>query len=183
MNRKMFYLMFLFLAVTFSTASATDQPQLVTDKPAGDIHPSISDDAPHHMINGTVKSIEGDMVSVKLETGVTRRFGVAEAKKEGIKSLKEGDKVSLQVNEANLIVDIHKDGAMAQNQRQHRSIVGTVEQFDPLQKKVTVKTDQGKTETFEIKMPIIAKLSGIEQGTKVTMEIDEQNLVTDVHKG
>lgn len=178
MNKKVLYLMVLFLAVTLSPAYAVDQ----SDKTEGELHPSISKEAPHHTINGTVKEITGGEVAVKLETGPIRRFGVVDAKKEGIKSLKEGDKIALEVNEANLIVDIHKEG-MAQSQEQHRSIVGTVEQFDPLQRRLTVKTDDGKTETFEIKMPLIAKLSGVEQGARITMEIDEQNRVSDVHKG
>ena len=179
MNRNVLYLMALFLVVNFSAAYAVDQ----ADKTEGELHPAISKEAPHHTLNGTVKEIRGGEVAVKLETGPIRRFGVVEAKKEGIKSLKEGDKVALELNEANLIVDIHKEGTMAQSQEQHRSVAGTVEQFDPLQRRVTVKTEDGKTETFEIKMPIIAKLSGIEQGAKITMEIDEQNRVADVHKG
>jgi hypothetical protein len=32
-------------------------------------------------------------------------------------------------------------------------------------------------------MPVVAKLSGIDQGTRITMELDENNLVMDVHKG
>ena len=182
MNKKAFYLAFLFLAVSFS-AFAADQTRQVTDKPGGDLHPSISEEAPHHLITGTVKEIRGDEVAVTLETGPVRRFGVVEAKKEGIRSLKAGDVVTLEVNEANLIVDIHKGGTVAQNQQQHRSVAGTVERFDPLQKRVTVKTEAGKTETYELKMPVVAKLSGIDQGEKVTMELDENNLVMDVHKG
>jgi Cu/Ag efflux protein CusF len=182
MKRKIFYFMFLFLTATFAAAWA-EQPIQVIDKAPRDVHPSISTPTPHHRIEGTVEKIEGDMISLKLETGVTRRSGVVEAKKEGIKSLKEGDQVALEVNEANLIVDMHKDGAMAQNKEKHRSVVGTVEQFDPLQKKVTIKTEEGKSETYEIKMPVVAKLSGINQGAKVTVEIDEQNRVMDVHKG
>jgi Cu/Ag efflux protein CusF len=179
MDKKVLYLMVLFLAVTLSPAYAVDQG----GKTGGEIHPSISNEAPHHTINGTVKEIRADEVAVKLETGPIRRFGVVEAKKEGIKTLKEGDKVALEVNEANLIVDIHKEGTMAQSPEQHRSVTGTVEQFDPLQRRVTVKTDDGKTETFEIKMPLISKLSGIQQGARITMEIDEQNRIADVHKG
>lgn len=183
MNKKAFYLAVLFATVSFSTVFAMDQAKQVTDKPTGDIHPSISEEAPHHLINGTVKEIRGDEVAVKLETGPVRRFGVVEAKKEGIKSLKEGDAVTLEVNEANLIIDVHKGGTTAQNQQQHRSVAGTVERFDPLQKRVTVKTEAGKSETYEIKMPVVAKLSGIDQGAKITMELDENNLVMDVHKG
>jgi Cu/Ag efflux protein CusF len=180
MNRKLFYL--LFVAATFSAAWA-ERPTPVVDKPPPNVHPSISKEAPHHKIEGTVEKIEGDMIALKLETGVTRRFGVVEAKKEGIKSLKEGDRVALEVNEANLIVDMHKVGKMTQNKEKHRSVVGTVERFDPLQKKVTIKTEAGMSETYEIKMPVVAKLSGIDQGAKITVEIDEQNRVMDVHKG
>lgn len=171
------------LLMAFSTAFA-EGPTWVTDKPKGDIHPAITEKPAHKTIQGTVEKIEGDMVHLKLDTGVTRRFGVAEAKKEGLKSLKPGDKVTLEVDEANLIADIHNGGSPAEGSEQgHRSVKGTVERFDPFQKRVTVKLDDGKTETFELKMPAMQKMNGIDQGTKVTMEIDEQNLVMDVHKG
>lgn len=170
------------LLMAFSTAFA-DQPVPATDQPNGDIHPPISAPAPHQRIEGTVEKVEGEMVFLKLETGVTRQFGVEEAKKEGLNLLEKGDQVVLEVNEANLIVDIHEEGRAIQKEQRHRSVSGTVEQFDPLQNKLTVKTDEGKTETFELKMPVVAKLSGIDQGAKITMEIDEQNRVMDVHKG
>ncbi|MBI3802155.1 MAG: hypothetical protein HY282_00130 [Nitrospirae bacterium] len=151
----------------------------------------------HRKITGQVDRIESGMIFLKTEEGTVRNFGYKDAQKEGLKSIQPGDRVTLELDEGNAIADIHKEGAMANRgdagtdsegkggaaQGDHHSIVGTVELFDPIQKKVTVKTDDDQSQSFEIKGSALGKLNGVEKGTKVTLEIDEQNRVMDAHRG
>ncbi|MBI3802156.1 MAG: hypothetical protein HY282_00135 [Nitrospirae bacterium] len=159
----------------------------------------LTNQIPHRTVKGVVDRIDDKgMISVKTDEGTIRSFGVTDAKKEGIQSLKPGDRITLELDEGNLISDIHKGDATAKGDTQgtispegkggsthadHHSVTGTVELFDPIQRKVTVKTEDGQSQSFEIKMPIVNKLNGVSKGTKVTLEIDEQNRVMDVHQG
>lgn len=150
----------------------------------------------HRQVTGQVDRVEDGMIFLKTEEGTTRNFGVKDAQREGLKSLQKGDRITIELDEGNEIADIHKEGAVAkgdqavgsegkggQGQGEHRSVVGTIETFDPIQKRVTLKTEDGQSQSFELKNPAVSKLNGIEKGTKVTLEIDEQNRVMDAHKG
>lgn len=150
----------------------------------------------HRNVTGTVERIESDMVFLKTSEGTTRNFAVKETNRQGLSSIKPGDQVSIELDEGNAIIDIHKDGAVAKNDDQkgtgdrgglgagdsgHKSVVGTVESFDAAQKTLVLKSDQGKSETFQVKDAAATKLNGIKKGDKVTVEIDEQNRVMDAH--
>lgn len=191
MNRKILYATLFLLSLTVRTSYAGD---LLDGGPKLDTPPEQQQ---HRNITGEVDRIDGDMIFLKTEEGTIRNFGIKDAEKEGLKGLKPGDRVTLELDEGNAIADIHKEEMVAtgdQNEmtatdkgglshEQHRSVVGTVEAFDPIKKNITLKTEGGKSESFEIKVSAIPKLNGIVNGTKVTLEVDEQNLVMDAHQG
>lgn len=192
MNRKIFYATLFLLSLTLRTAYAGD---LLDGGPKIDTPASQSDQL-HRTLTGEVDRIEGDMVFLKTEEGTVRNFGVKDAKKEGLKGLKPGDRVKVELDEGNEIADIHKqetvaggdqdatgsEGKGGPSHEQHRSITGTIESFDAIERKVTLKTEEGKSQSFELKNPAVSKLTGVAPGTKVTLEIDEQNRVMDAHK-
>lgn len=193
MNRKMLYATLFLLSLTVKTAYTGD---LLDGGPKIDTPASQSDEL-HRKLTGEVDRIEGDMVFLKTEEGTVRNFGVKEAKKEGLKGLKPGDRITIELDEGNEIADIHKEAQMAEGDQsgadspegkggaspdKHRSITGTIEFFDAMEKKVTLKTKEGKSQSFELKNPAISKLTGVAPGTEVTLEIDEQNRVMDAHK-
>jgi len=190
MNKNKILLGIFVMALGASTAFGGD---LLDGGPK--LQPKESADT-HRNVTGTVERIESDMVFLKTNEGTTRNFAVKESKREGLKSLQPGDQVSLELDEGNSIIDIHKDGAMAQGGDQkgigdrgglgagdsnHKSVVGTVETFDPAQKILILKSDQGKSESYQVKDAAATKLNGIKKGDKVTLEIDEQNRVMDAH--
>jgi len=192
MNRKILYATLFLLSLTVRTTYAGD---LLDGGPKLN---GPAEQQEHRNITGEVDRIDGDMIFLKTEEGTIRNFGIKDAKKEGLKGLKPGDRVTLELDEGNAIADIHKEEMVAtgdQNEmtategkggpshEQHRSVVGTVEAFDPIKKNITLKTEEGKSESFEIKSSAIPKLNGIVNGTKVTLEVDEQNLVMDAHQG
>jgi cold shock CspA family protein len=138
------------------------------------------------------------MIFLKTSEGTTRNFGVKEGVKEGLKSLQPGDQITLELDEGNAIVDVHKEGVIAKGtdekdlgdkggvgssdvNKGHKSVAGTVETFDAGQKILIIKTEQGKAETFHVKDAAATKLNGVKKGDKVTLEVDEQNLVMDAH--
>lgn len=192
MNRKVLYATAFLLSWMVWTVHAGD---LLNGGPK--LNPTTDQDL-HRNVTGEVDRIEDGMIFLKTEEGTTRNFGVKDAKKEGLKGLKPGDRITLELDEGNEIADIHKEDSVAKgeqngapapegkgglSQDQHRSITGTIEAFDPIQRKVTVKTEDGQSQSFELKNPAISKLNGIEKGTKVTLEIDEENRVMDAHQG
>lgn len=101
----------------------------------------------------------------------------------------------MEIDEGNQIVDVHKDGALTKKQEStpsdkggaapdgHRSITGTIESFDQRNKRVTIQSEEGKLETFDLKDAAFTKLNTARKGEKVTLEIDERNRVMDAHKG
>ena len=178
------------MALTVSTAFAGD---LLDGGPK--LQPKESADT-HRNVTGTVERIESDMVFLKTSEGTTRNFAVKESTRQGLSSIKPGDQVAIELDEGNSIIDIHKDGAMAKEGNQpaigdrggltagdsgHKSVVGTVETFDAAQKILILKSDQGKSESYQVKDAAATKLNGIKKGDKVTLEIDEQNRVMDAH--
>lgn len=190
MKRNNILMGFFLVMFGVSTAFAGD---LLDGGPK--LQPEGAADA-HRNITGTVERIESDMVFLKTSEGTTRNFAVKESNRQGLKSIQPGDQVSIELDEGNSIIDIHKDGAVAKgedkglsgrgglgagDEKGHKSVVGIVENFDAAQKILTLKSDQGKSETFQVKDAAATKLNGIKKGEKVTLEIDEQNRVMDAH--
>jgi Cu/Ag efflux protein CusF len=192
MNKNKILLGFFLMALSASTAFSGD----LLD--GGSKLPSKEEtEGAHRNLTGTVEKIESDLVFLKTSEGTTRTFSVKEVAREGVKSLKPGDQVTLEFDEANAIIDIHKDKAIAKGSEEsvpgdkggvsgdaskgHKSVVGTLETYDATQKIVILKTDQGKSETFQVKDAAATKLNGVKKGEKITLEIDEQNRVMDAH--
>lgn len=169
-----------------------DTPARQSDEPGGNVTDKF-----HRRVTGEVDRLEDGMVFLKTEEGTVRKFGITDAKKEGLKGLKPGDRITLELDEGNEIADIHKEAKVAEggrngandnegkgglSQDKHRSITGTLESFNAMERKVTIKTEEGQSQSFELKNPAISKLTGVTPGTEVTLEVDEQNRVMDAHK-
>lgn len=147
----------------------------------------MADDDPasgHREVSGTIEKVESDLISVKTTEGTTRSFTVNEGKREEIRSFKPGDKVVLEMDEGNQIVDIHREGAIiTEGDHRHRSIAGTLKMFSRTDKKIIIESNDGGTESFLVKDSAASKLGSIREGTRITLEVDEQNRVMDVHGG
>lgn len=128
----------------------------------------------HRKLIGTVKNIQGNLISITTEEGTTRTFTLSEVKREGLESLQAGDKLILEMDEGNQIVDLHQP-------HRHTSISGTVETFRASEKTMTLRLPDGKTRRFELKDPAVPKIASVKEGTHIILEIDEQDRVMDVH--
>lgn len=166
-NRRLF-LTFWLLALSLSTAYGDDFPYLLP-----------KDSSFHRSIDGTVSRVVSGMVFFKTEEGTIRKFGVKEVNREGIPSPQPGDQVTLTLDRWNDIIDITEagdKGGFGANE-----VTGTVLSFDGPEKQITLKTEEGKAQDFELKDAATTKLSRIEKGRKVTLAMDG-NRVMDAYQ-
>lgn len=139
--------------------------------------PAQLDRKAHRTVTGTIQKITSDAIFVKTQEGTVRNFGIKEAKTEGMKDFKAGDPVLVEFDEGNQIIDIEKvsPGEMKGHKDPHAVVTGTVTGFDRVKKTVSLKLPDGTTKTYELKDAAATKMSGVKTGTKVAMEIDEEN--------
>jgi len=178
----------LFLALVLVSFSSVEGGDLFNGGP----HLKPEDKAIHRTIMAEVQKINRGLVYVKTQEGTTRSFPIEEAKKEGIPWIQKGDLLTLEIDEGNLIIDIHKQEAVAKTVEsagriaaghRHQMVRGAVDAFDPLAKKVSLRIDNGDTQTFEVKVPVLTKLNGVRPGTRIALEVDEEGRVMDAHRG
>ncbi len=125
----------------------------------------------HRFLTAEIQKIERDMVFIKTHEGTLRSFPLKEAQEEGLTLLKKGDFLTLEVDEGNLIIDIHQVWS------------GILHSFDAIDKKVEIQLDNGKVVAFEVKVPVLSKLNLAEKGKKIALELDEEGRVMDVFSG
>jgi len=107
-------------------------------------------------------------VSVTLNVNATERSGLAH--------VKVGDELTVWINEDNIVVDVHKKG----HQRDHRLITGKLAYSDQAKTQMKLWTPEG-LQSFPIKLEE-ARLQRIPEGARVTIEIDEQGRMMDIHR-
>lgn len=138
---------------------------------------AASEQPGHRTINGTITKMTSDVISLTTSEGTTRSFSLKEMKREGIGGLAVGDKVTLNLDEGNQIIDIDKESTAGPSlgQAEHRTVSGRLTKFDRTKKEVTLKQENGKSETYSLKDPAATKMANIKPGTQITMHLDEEN--------
>lgn len=178
--------LFLLLLILMPVSSAKGADSLKS----GFRLPSSAPTPHHRVIAAEVQRMNRGVVFVKTQEGTLRNFSIEEAKKEGISSLQKGDRLLLEIDEGNLIIDMQKQEAAAKAARSPESgtighpqtIKGALDSFDPLDRKVSIRLGSGETQSFEVKVPVLTKLNGVTQGAHITLIVDEQGRVKDAHK-
>lgn len=98
--------------------------------------------------------------------------------------MRPGDKVVLEIDEGNQIVDVHRQKTVSSDRKhRHRSIGGMLKMFSRSDGKVIVELNDGGTESFLVKDSAASKLGSIREETKITLEVDEEKRVMDVYEG
>lgn len=174
MKTRKLFLVFWFLASSFSTAYGGDLlsggPWLVPNDP------SYS----HRDITAIVSRVVSDMVFFKTEEKTIRNFGVKEFNREEIPSPQPGDEVSLILDRGNSIIDITEPGG--KGGFIGNEVTGTVLSFGGSDEMITLETEEGEVQGFILKAVVATKLNGIRMGTKVTLAIDGQDRVMDAYQ-
>lgn len=151
--------------------------------PAAADHPGQSGPFPHvtHLeVKGNVVKIYPSMLIVQIPYGLRpRTISTPKAERTGLHEAKVGDEVILVVDEGNVLVDAHKAGMPAAG---HRIINGTLHYAAKYWEEVQLSTPEG-LESFTVDTLAGSKLSILEEGVPITLELDEDNVVIDIHKG
>jgi hypothetical protein len=123
------------------------------------------------------------VVTKVTKTGITLKTPAADVtlnvnatERSGLTHVKVGDELTVWINEDNIVVDVHTKG----HQREHRLITGKLAYSDPAKSQMKLWTPEG-VRSFPIKLEE-ARLQNIPEGTNVTVEIDEQGRLMDIHK-
>jgi len=150
--------------------------------PAAADHPGKSGPFPHiaHLeVQGVVTRIEPSMLFVQPEYGLQpRTISILKAERIGLSDAKIGDKLTLVVDEGNVLIDAHSTGRSGQG---HRIIAGQLRYADQFWSEIKLSTPEG-FDRFEVDSLAGSKLSVLQEGTPVEVELDEANVVIDIHR-
>lgn len=172
MLRKMFLIFSLFmipaalLMMPLDVHSQTADPDEVAHMKAG-----------HQKVEGEVTDVKSGLITVKTPTGATLTLSEKAAIRHGHGAYKVGDKLTLWVNESNMVIDAHPKG---QAGKPHRFVSGTVLSLDQGKSQIKLSTSMGN-KSYKLK-PESRTFTDIAVGSAVTMELNEQGEVIDLHK-
>ena len=171
MRTKKVLLAFWLFLFTFSIAYAEDF--------SGDARRSSAASTSgqgHRSVVGTVSKTTQDMISLEMPEGTTRNFTVKDAAREGVTKLQPGDRILLEFDEGNQIIDIVNLG------EKHQLIRGEVLGVDQEKKVITLKLKSGASQSYKMKEAMAGKMNNIKKGNVVTLMVDQHNnSAMDVH--
>ncbi len=106
-----------------------------------------------------------------------RHVSVNKAERMGLHKAKVGDEVVVTLDEANVLLDVHDKNAPIHG---HRLLVGNLAYADPFWEVIELFTSEG-LESFAVDPGAGSKLSGLKEGILVRVELDEANVLIDIH--
>lgn len=153
---------------------AADQPGMGIDihiDPGSAKQPGQTGSGTHMKLSGVVSKIESGLVFVTTPTG-----RVAVSSKAIRAVCKVGDKVTMWVNEGNVVIDVHKEGKPSP----HRFITGTLTYVSDDKKEILLWTPEGE-KPFPVERGK-SKLSAIKDGSPIAAELNEEGRIIDIHQ-
>jgi len=150
------------------------------DLVVGDPYLQPKDPSSHRSLTATVMRVESGMVFLRTEERTIRNVAVTEAKRDGMSSLQPGDQVDLILDRGNSVLAIappRGTGAFIGD-----DVTGTVQRFDGLNKRITLKTVEGEVQNFQLRNAVATKLYGVKKGRTIALEMDGQNRAFDAYR-
>jgi hypothetical protein len=132
--------------------------------------------AGHKKVEGVVTDIKSGIYTVKTESS-TYTLSENSSIRHGHGAPKVGDNMILWVSENNMVIDAHPKGQAA---KAHRSISGKLVNLDNVKSEIKLSTSEGET-TLKLK-PETRSFVDLPKGTPVTVELNENGEVIDVHR-
>ena len=129
----------------------------------------------HKQDTGVVIQKAGAL-AVKTPDGATYQLNPNRALRHGHEPFKEGDEVSVLVDENNIVIDMHLKGQQAA----HQFVTGKLVYVGKMKKEIKLQTSEGDKE-FPLER-LEVKTGGIDEGTMVTVELNEAGTVIDLHR-
>jgi hypothetical protein len=126
----------------------------------------------HLKVTGTVSAIQSDLITVKTSWG-HMKISSATAPK----NLEVGEEVEMQVNENNAVIDVHRKGDPSHS---HRFVSGKLAYASTDRREIKLWTPEGEKK-FDVQTGR-SQLSGVDEGTPITIELNEAGKVIDIHR-
>lgn len=128
----------------------------------------------HLKISGVVVQKAGTL-AVKSPDGATYQLNPNQSLRHGHEPFKEGDEVTVLLNENNAVIDIHPKG----QEGKHRFVTGKLIYVGKMKPEIKLATPQGE-KVFPIERQEI-KTGVFEEGAMVTAELNEAGTLIDLH--
>ncbi len=133
----------------------------------------------HRWVLGTVEKVTPEAFFLKTREGTSRNYSLKELEKEGISNLRVGEFLSMEFDEGNQIIDIDRVNTLDLKPEEfgefHHTVLGEVVSVDSPKKKVTLKVKGKGDKSYRMKDAAATKMAGIQAGTVVLLELDEEN--------
>jgi len=126
----------------------------------------------HMKVSGVVSNIQTDLITVKTSWGQVRISSATAPK-----NLEVGEEVEMQVNDNNVVVDVHRKGDPSHS---HRFVSGKLAYVSVDRKEIKLWTPEGE-QTFDVQTGR-SQLSGVDEGTPIAVELNETGKVIDIHR-
>ncbi len=159
----------------------TTVAMLVFVVPVGAAEPStdIVTLAAHYGFSGVITKIESGMLFIHTDNSLQpRTISPNKADRVGLHDAKVGETVNLLVDSGNVMIDVSRTDRFFPD---HRFVVGTVRYTDPYWQEIQLSTPEGAS-TYEVDALAGNKLSGLPDGASVTLELDADNVMIDIHR-
>lgn len=132
----------------------------------------------HKELTTVVTRIQSGLIFLQPVAGLQNRaISLKKAERMGLEDARVGDKVTVTVDESNVLLDIHRTGAEPAG---HSLLTGKLRYADPFWEVVELSTPDG-TKSFAVDSMAGSKLSILKEGSLVRLELDEDNMVIDIH--
>ena len=126
----------------------------------------------HMKITGVVSKVQPKYTTIKTSWG-----SMTITSDSTPKNLEVGEEVEMWVNENNTVIDVHRKGDPA---HAHRFVTGNLVYVGKMKKEIKLLTPEGE-KVFPLDR-LETKTGGIEEGTTVTVELNEAGTVIDLHR-
>ena len=133
----------------------------------------------HQYRTVTVEKIQAGLVFLGQQAGVGQRtVSVHKAERMGLLQAKKGDEVILEIDENNMLIDLHRKGVLPAG---HRLMTGKLTYADPMWEVVEISNAEGK-HTLAVDGDASSKVFHfLKDHDLVWAELNEDNMVIDIH--
>lgn len=133
----------------------------------------------HLGLSGVISKIQSGVLFVQTPDNLQPRpISPNKADRVGLHEAKKGDAVLMLVDSGNVMLDVTAAGRPFAD---HRMIVGTIHYADPYWNEIQISTPEG-FERFDVDALAGSKLSVYQEGAPVTLELDADNVMIDIHR-
>ncbi|HMU54908.1 MAG TPA: hypothetical protein PKA61_07870 [Nitrospira sp.] len=133
----------------------------------------------HYGLSGVIIRIQSGVLFVKTPHSLqSRAISPNKADRVGLHQAKAGETVVMLVDSGNVLLDV---AGADRPVTDHRVVAGTLHYTDPYWSEIQISTPQGY-ERFDVDALAGSKLSVFQDGTPVTVELDADNMMIDIHR-